>query len=277
MENREALETVMNAVLATKTTGHWVGVLDAAGVPCGPVYNYAQMFADPQVRHHGLVQYASDAELGEVPHIHTPIRIGDSVQVRTVVPKLGQHNAEIFDRLGVKETRMRELRPGRFVSPAVSNFALAVRSVPAARPRVPITSWCRPPGKEPDKPRVSFSLDAKPFCSDHWFYTRQLVASVASYGGDYQYTYHPPYVPEWNEFFARRVHFHYAKPRVEPERIGIIIDTADHDSFLYGLPVSSLVEPLFASIGLRSKLSSGGLGHPAANFASRRRRWSAGV
>jgi formyl-CoA transferase len=110
MQNRAALESVMEAVLATKPTDHWVEVLEAAGVPCGPVYNYAQMFADPQVRHRGLVQYASDPELGEIPHIRTPIKIGESVRVRTVAPKLGQHNAEIFGRLGVGETELKELR-----------------------------------------------------------------------------------------------------------------------------------------------------------------------
>ena len=89
-------------------------MLEAAGVPCGPVYNYAQMFADPQVRHRGLVQYASDAELGEVPHIRTPIKIGESVRVRTVAPKLGQHNAEIFGRLGLSEAEMRDLRAGAY-------------------------------------------------------------------------------------------------------------------------------------------------------------------
>jgi crotonobetainyl-CoA:carnitine CoA-transferase CaiB-like acyl-CoA transferase len=47
MQNRAALEAAMEAVLATNTTEHWVEVLEAAGVPCGPVYNYAQMFADP--------------------------------------------------------------------------------------------------------------------------------------------------------------------------------------------------------------------------------------
>ena len=88
----------MNAVLTTKTTNDWVEVLEAAGVPCGPVYNYAQLFADPQVRHRGLIQHASDAELGEVPHIRTPIKLGDGIRVRTVAPKLGQHNAEIFGR-----------------------------------------------------------------------------------------------------------------------------------------------------------------------------------
>ena len=85
-------------------------MLEAAGVPCGPVYDYAQMFTDPQVRHRGLVQHASDPELGEVPHIRTPVKIGESVRVRNVAPKLGQHNAEIFGRLGVTEAQIRELR-----------------------------------------------------------------------------------------------------------------------------------------------------------------------
>src|SRR5438105_902561 len=113
MQNRGALETVMEAVLTTGTTEHWVGVLEAAGVPCGPVYNYAQMFADPQVRHRGMVQYADDAELGEVPHIRTPVKIGEGVWVRTVAPKLGQHNAEIFGGLGLNEAAMRDLRARR--------------------------------------------------------------------------------------------------------------------------------------------------------------------
>jgi len=85
-------------------------VLEVAGVPCGPVYDYAQMFADPQVRHRGLVQYAKDVELGEVPHIRTPIKIGEGVRVRAVAPRLGQHNAEIFGRLGVTEAEIKELR-----------------------------------------------------------------------------------------------------------------------------------------------------------------------
>ena len=68
MENRAALEAEMNAVLATQTIEHWVEVLEAARVPCGQVHTYAQLFDDPQVRHRGIVQYASDAELGEVPH-----------------------------------------------------------------------------------------------------------------------------------------------------------------------------------------------------------------
>jgi crotonobetainyl-CoA:carnitine CoA-transferase CaiB-like acyl-CoA transferase len=57
------------------------------------------------------VQYAGDPELGEVPHIRTPMRrIGESVRVRAVAPKLGQNNAEIFGRLGVSEAEIARLR-----------------------------------------------------------------------------------------------------------------------------------------------------------------------
>ena len=69
-------------------------------MPCGPVYSYAQMFADPQVRHRGLVQYASDPDLGKVPHIRTPIKIGEGVRVRNLAPKLGP-------------AQCRDLRPAR--------------------------------------------------------------------------------------------------------------------------------------------------------------------
>jgi formyl-CoA transferase len=109
MTNRDVLEAAMEAVLTTGTTEHWVEIFETAGVPCGPVYNYEQMFADPQVRHRSMVQYASDPELGEVPHLRTPVRIGDSVHVRFVAPRLGQHNAEIFGRLGVGEAEITEL------------------------------------------------------------------------------------------------------------------------------------------------------------------------
>jgi hypothetical protein len=61
-------------------------------------------------------------------------------------------------------------------------------------------------GQEQGKPKVSFALNAKPFCADTWIYTQHLVASVTLYGGDDEHSFRPPYVPEWNEFFARRMH-----------------------------------------------------------------------
>ena len=114
-------------------------------------------------------------------------------------------------------------------------------------------------GQSQGIPRVSFALNSKPFAADQWFHTQHLVASVALRTHDEHHTFHPPFVPEWNEFYARQMHGVYNKLRVEPERIGVVVDVADHDSALSGLPVTALTEQLFASAGFNAKLSSGGL------------------
>jgi hypothetical protein len=114
-------------------------------------------------------------------------------------------------------------------------------------------------GTENGKPKVSFVLGDKPFADDVWFATQHLVASLYVIGMEANHTFRPPYVPEWNDFLARVMHFQYNKLRVEPERVGVVIDAADHDSFLYGLPTSAVVENMFASVGLKPSLSGGGL------------------
>jgi hypothetical protein len=111
-------------------------------------------------------------------------------------------------------------------------------------------------------PRISFPLGDKPFCGDTWFHTQHLVASVSFIGGlygDEQHTLVPPFIPELNEFYARAMHFGYNKLRIESERVGLVIDAADTDTFLHALPVADLMERIFDMAGLRSKVSSGGL------------------
>jgi crotonobetainyl-CoA:carnitine CoA-transferase CaiB-like acyl-CoA transferase len=115
-KHRFALEKEITAVLATAPTAHWITVLDEAGVPCGPVYSYEQLFADPQVVHREMVVHADDAELGRVPHIRTPIRMSAApVAVRRVAPRLGEHNAEILGGLGYDAAAIAELRRDRVI------------------------------------------------------------------------------------------------------------------------------------------------------------------
>jgi crotonobetainyl-CoA:carnitine CoA-transferase CaiB-like acyl-CoA transferase len=101
----------MEAVLLTRTTAEWMRAFDDAGVPCGPVYSYAQLFADPQVRHRQMVVTVEDPELGAVPHVRTPVRLSESsVAVRTVAPKLGQHTEDILGMLGHSGDEIARLR-----------------------------------------------------------------------------------------------------------------------------------------------------------------------
>jgi len=111
LRNRDTLERAVEGILRTQPTAHWVRVLDQAGVPCGPVYTYAELFADPQVVHRELVVHADDAELGRVPHIRTPVRLsGSAVGVRAVAPKLGEHTGTVLAGLGYGEADIAALR-----------------------------------------------------------------------------------------------------------------------------------------------------------------------
>lgn len=117
-------------------------------------------------------------------------------------------------------------------------------------------------GRERGQPKVSFSLSNKPFCGDTWFHTQHLVASVSFIGGlygDEQHTLSPPYVPELNEFYARTMHLIYNELRIEPERVGLVIDAADVDSWLYALPVADLIGKVLGMAGYETKPSNGGL------------------
>ena len=115
---------------------------------------------------------------------------------------------------------------------------------------------------EGNKPKVSFGLNDRPYAADPWFHTQHLVASVSFLGGLYgrnDFTLDPPYVPELNEFYARSMHFSYDRLRIESERIGLIVDAADSDSFVYALPTAELFKSVFALAGFTANISPGGL------------------
>ncbi|MFZ1907292.1 MAG: hypothetical protein WAU56_18065 [Steroidobacteraceae bacterium] len=111
-------------------------------------------------------------------------------------------------------------------------------------------------------PKLSFSLGDKPYYSDIWFHSQHLVASLSFIGGLYAddlHTLDPPYIPELDEFYARSMHFEYNKLRIEPERIGLVIDANDSDTFVRALPVTDLVERIFKLVGFSAQPSSAGL------------------
>src|SRR5580704_12292819 len=58
-DNRDALTADMESHLKNRSSAEWVDRLNQAGVPCGPIYSFAEVFADPQVRHLGMAQSVS--------------------------------------------------------------------------------------------------------------------------------------------------------------------------------------------------------------------------
>jgi crotonobetainyl-CoA:carnitine CoA-transferase CaiB-like acyl-CoA transferase len=116
MEHRAALEREIEAVFHAHPTAHWERVLDEAGVPCGGVKNYAELFSDPQIRHREMVVTAQDPELGPVPHLRMPVRLsGGAVSVRRAAPALGEHNGEILAALGYGAGQIEALRARKVI------------------------------------------------------------------------------------------------------------------------------------------------------------------
>ena len=100
VRNRAELEAKLAQIVARRDSRDWIGALEAATVPCGPINDLAQVFADPQVRHRGMEIDAPHPLAGNVPMVRSPIRLSECPD-RTDLPPpaLGQHTAEVLKSL----------------------------------------------------------------------------------------------------------------------------------------------------------------------------------
>ena len=98
--NRAVLVPLIRQVTVFKTTTEWVVQLEAVGVPCGPINDLAQVFADPQVQSRGLAFELPHALAGLVPQVGSPIRLSETpVEYRNAPPLLGEHTDEVLARV----------------------------------------------------------------------------------------------------------------------------------------------------------------------------------
>ena len=97
----DELNAVIGPVLASYPTAEVVARLDAQAVPCGPIYDVGQVFADPQTLDQGLVREAPHPTLGAVRLTGFPYRLSDAeLTVRRHPPLLGEHTAEVLAEVG---------------------------------------------------------------------------------------------------------------------------------------------------------------------------------
>ncbi len=98
--NRSELIPLIRQATVFKTTAQWVDELEAAGVPCGPVNDLAQVFADPQVLARGLALELPHALGGQVAQVASPIRLSETpVEYRRAPPLLGEHTSQVLQEL----------------------------------------------------------------------------------------------------------------------------------------------------------------------------------
>ncbi|MEB0080076.1 CaiB/BaiF CoA-transferase family protein [Pseudomonas sp. CCI3.2] len=98
--HRAELIPMIRQATVFKTTAEWVTQLELAGVPCGPINDLAQVFADPQVQARGLAINMAHALAGTVPQVASPIRLSVTpVEYRLAPPLLGEHTSDVLGRV----------------------------------------------------------------------------------------------------------------------------------------------------------------------------------
>lgn len=110
--HRAELIPLIRQATVFRTTAEWVTALEGAGVPCGPINDVAQVFADPQVQFRGLQVDLTHALGGTVPQVASPIRLSATpVEYRRAPPLLGEHTLEVLTGLlGLPDAEVMALR-----------------------------------------------------------------------------------------------------------------------------------------------------------------------
>ncbi len=114
--NRVALNAELNATLTARPSGDWITILNAAGVPSGPIYAIDQVFADPQVQHLGAAARVKHPKLGEIRIVNQAVKLSRTpATIASATPELGAHTAEVLDELGYSTADIENLRQKKVI------------------------------------------------------------------------------------------------------------------------------------------------------------------
>jgi formyl-CoA transferase len=110
-KNRAQLNTVLNEALSKRKSAEWVEKLNAAGVPCGPIYSVDQVFADPQVQHLQAAAEVEHAKLGRFKVVNQAVKLSRTgASMATASPEIGQHTDEILRELEYTDAQVKAMR-----------------------------------------------------------------------------------------------------------------------------------------------------------------------
>jgi crotonobetainyl-CoA:carnitine CoA-transferase CaiB-like acyl-CoA transferase len=118
LEHRAELTQALQEILLTKTRDEWLEYLGQYDVLCAPVYDYQELFADPQVHHNQMVVEQEHPKAGRVKVIGIPVKFSETPgEVGPAAPLLGEHTEEILHWLGYGADAIDRLRQQKVLSP----------------------------------------------------------------------------------------------------------------------------------------------------------------
>ncbi|WP_159011721.1 CoA transferase [Bradyrhizobium sp. S69] len=114
--NRKELNAEINKLTEKKSTDSWVKELNAAGVPCGPIYSIDQMFDDEQVKHLGIAQDVPNVENRPIRLVGQPFKLSRTPSKMVAPPpEFGEQTEEVLAEFGFSAGEIAELRQAKVV------------------------------------------------------------------------------------------------------------------------------------------------------------------
>src|SRR6478672_9304940 len=117
VENRAAIDGLINEALSQDDAGVWLEKLKAVGVPCGRINSVADALDDPHTAARDMIETVEHPTIGALKMLGIPFKFSDTAcSVRRAPPILGQHNDEILKgELGLDEKAIAELRQAKVI------------------------------------------------------------------------------------------------------------------------------------------------------------------
>ena len=111
VRDRAALVPRLAQVFKTRRRADWLAALEAAKVPCGPINDLAEVFADPQVVQREMTVRMAHPLGAQVELVASPMKLSATpVQYRLPPPLLGEHTDEVLSELGLDRDEIARLR-----------------------------------------------------------------------------------------------------------------------------------------------------------------------
>ena len=115
-KNRDPLDVEINKRLVGKTSNEWVEIMNEAGVPCGPIYNIDQMFADPQVKHLGIAQSVTKRDKSKMYLVGQGVTLSRTPSKLVArPPELGEHTDSVLKEFGFSKRDIGALHKAKAV------------------------------------------------------------------------------------------------------------------------------------------------------------------
>jgi crotonobetainyl-CoA:carnitine CoA-transferase CaiB-like acyl-CoA transferase len=118
MENKAALIPMLAERFKTRTARQWMEAFNAVGVASGPINDFGQVFADPQVKHREMLREIAHPTSGTLPIVANPVRFSDTpIEYGRWPPRLGEHTAEVLrEMLAMNDEEIAALRREKVIS-----------------------------------------------------------------------------------------------------------------------------------------------------------------